>query len=403
MFLALAALVVSFVMMPVVYGLLTFGPAFPKYLQGPLLAHVWLNCAANALIMLGTLLLTGRLDRKVAGVLTLLLVVHGALAFLILTTRGLYSNQIMLAAVPVSALLSMAVMYVKHRSAKVRIALVGPDDGSVSQIPIGYDHIRDPGADLRDYDILLTPGVIDLSPEWARVLSRAMIAGKPVRHVAEYVEEEQGLVSIDHFDLDHLPGTGLNSYRASKRLMDISIVLVLLPVALPILATGALMVLISMGRPILFVQPRVGLGGKVFNIYKLRTMKISDVAHGTTTVKGDQRITPIGGFLRRFRIDELPQLLNVLKGDMSIIGPRPEWTLLSEKYSRDLPTYVYRHLVRPGITGWAQVRGGYASDLDETRTKVGHDLFYIKNLSLSLDIQILLRTVWTLLSGSGVR
>ncbi len=402
-FLALGAVIISIALMPVVYGLLTFGLAFPQVLQGALLVHVWLNCAANALVMLGALLLTGRLDRKLAGILTLVFVVHGALAFLILTTRGLYSNQIILTAVPVSAFLGAAVMYLKHRSARIRIALLGPDDAPTGQVRMTYDRIRDPGADLRSYDVLLTTSVIDLSPDWARVLSRAMIAGKPVRHVAEYVEEEQGLVSIDHFDLDDLPPTGLTSYRIRKRLMDLAIVIALLPVALPILAAGALAVLVSMGRPVLFMQPRTGQGGKVFQIYKLRTMHASAETHGATTVKGDLRVTPIGGFLRRCRIDELPQLLNVLNGDMSIIGPRPEWTLLSEKYSRDLPAYVYRHLVRPGITGWAQVRGGYASDLAETRTKVGYDLFYIKNLSFALDIQILVRTVWTLLTGSGAR
>lgn len=402
-FLALGAMVVSFALMPVVYGLLTFGFAFPRVLQGTLLAHVWLNCAANALVMLGALLLTGRLDRKLAGVLTLLLIVHGGLAFLILTTRGLYSNQIMLTAVPVSAVLGAAAMYLKHRSARVRIALLGPHDIPTGQVRIAYDRIRDPGADLRPYDVLLTTSVIDLSPEWARVLSRAMIAGKPVRHVAEYVEEEQGLVSIDHFHLDHLPPSGFTSYHVRKRLMDLAIVVAILPVALPILAAGTLAVLVTMGRPVLFVQPRTGQGGKVFRMYKLRTMQASAETHGATTVKGDLRITPVGGFLRRFRVDELPQLLNVLKGDMSIIGPRPEWTLLSEKYSRDLPAYVYRHLVRPGITGWAQVRGGYASNLAETRVKVGYDLFYIKNLSFSLDVQILLRTIWTLTTGNGAR
>ncbi|WP_339871552.1 sugar transferase [uncultured Brevundimonas sp.] len=396
-------MVVSFGLMPSVYGWLTFGLTdFPK-LQGPLLAHVWLNCAANALVMLSALLLTGRLDRKLAAVLTLIFIVHGALAFLILTTRGAYSNQIMLTAVPVSAVLGGAVMYLKHRSAPARVALLGPLDAPAGQVRIAYDRVEDPGTDLRSYDILLTTSVIDLSPEWARVLSRAMIAGKPVRHVAEYVEEEQGLVSIDHFDLDHLPSTGLTSYRIRKRIMDLAIVIALLPVALPILAIGAGAVLVSMGRPVLFVQPRTGEGGKVFRMYKLRTMQSLAEAHGIATVRADLRITPVGGFLRRFRIDELPQLLNVLKGDMSLIGPRPEWTLLSEKYTRDLPAYVYRHLVRPGITGWAQVRGGYASNLDETRVKVGYDLFYIKNLSFSLDIQILLRTIWTLLTGSGAR
>lgn len=403
LFLAIGAMIASVVMLPVVYGLLIYGFAFPQVLRGALLEHVWLNCAANALVMLGALLLTGRLDRKLAGVLTILLVVHGALAFLILTTRDIYSNQVMLTAVPLSAMLGAAVMYLKHRSAQVRIALLGPHDAPTGQVRIAYDWIMDPGTDLRSYDILLTTNVVDLSPEWVRVLSRAMIAGKPVRHLAEYFEEQQGIVSLDHFDLDHLPPTGLTSYRTRKRLMDLVIVLAILPIALPILAVGALAVLVSMGRPILFTQHRTGQGGIVFSMYKLRTMQHAAETCGTSTAKGDLRITPVGGFLRRFRIDELPQLLNVLKGDMSIIGPRPEWTLLSEKYSRDLPVYVYRHLVRPGITGWAQVRGGYASDLAETRTKVGYDLFYIKNLSFALDIQILFRTVWTLLTGGGAR
>lgn len=402
-FLAIVAMVVSFALMPVVYGLLTYGLTYPQHLQGPLLEHIWLNCAATALIMLGALLQTGRLDRKLAAVLTLLLIVHGGLAFLILTTRSFYSNQIMLTAVPVSAVLGSVVMYLKHRSTRIRVALLGPGDAPANRVRIAYDWIRDPEADLRPYDVLLTTNVIDLSPEWARVLSKAMIAGKPVRHLAEYVEEEQGIVSIDHFDLDHLPAAGLTSYRVRKRLMDLAIVVALLPVALPILAGGALAVLISMGRPVLFMQPRTGQGGKVFRIYKLRTMQTSAETHEAATVKGDLRVTPVGEFLRRFRVDELPQLLNVLKGDMSIIGPRPEWTLLSEKYSRDLPVYVYRHLVRPGITGWAQVRGGYASNLAETRTKVGYDLFYIKNMSFSLDVQILIRTVWTLLTGGGAR
>lgn len=398
-----AAMVSSFAVLPMVYGLLTYGLSFPQVMRGPVLEHVWLNCAANATVMLGALLLTGRLDRKLAGVLTVVLVVHGALAFLILTTREFYSNQILLTGVLVSALGGAAVMYVKHRYTPIRIALLGPQDAPTGQLPIAYDRILDPDEDLRSYDVLLTTSVIDLSPEWARVLSRAMIAGKPVRHMAEYVEEEQGIVSLEHFDLDHLPSTGLTSYRPRKRLMDVGIALAILPIALPILALGALAVLLSMGRPVLFTQQRTGQGGTVFNMYKLRTMQHSAESHGTSTVKGDLRVTPVGRFLRRFRVDELPQLLNVLKGDMSIIGPRPEWTLLSEKYSRDLPVYVYRHLVRPGITGWAQVRGGYASDLAETRTKVSYDLFYIKNMSFSFDLQILVRTLWTLATGGGAR
>jgi lipopolysaccharide/colanic/teichoic acid biosynthesis glycosyltransferase len=130
-------------------------------------------------------------------------------------------------------------------------------------------------------------------------------------------------------------------------------------------------------------------------------MLIND--HGDPELQKENRVTPVGRFLRKSRIDELPQLWNVIKGDMSIIGPRPEWTELGRGYEEQMPAYAYRHLVRPGITGWAQVRAGYAADLSETRVKVGYDLYYIKNFSLSLDVQILTRTVWTLLSGSGAR
>ena len=400
--LAAGALLFCFGVMPFAYTLLTGGSVLMD-LGGTRAAHIWPNCGANALVMLGALLVMGRQDRKLTAVLTLVLIVHGALAFLILTTRSPYSNQIMLTAVPASAVLGAALMYMKHRLTPLRVALLGPDDATVGQVRVAYDRIRDPAFDLRSYDVLLTTSVIDLSPEWAKVLSRAMIAGKPVRHVAEHMEEEQGIVSIDHFELDHLPAMGLTSYRTRKRLMDIGISLAVLPFALPILVAGAMAVLISMGRPIFFMQPRTGQGGRVFRIYKLRTMQAAGENHGGATVKGDPRITAVGAVLRRFRVDELPQLLNVLKGDMSIIGPRPEWTLLSENYSRDLPVYVYRHLVRPGITGWAQVRGGYASDLAETRTKVSYDLFYIKNMSFSFDLQILMRTLWTLLAGGGAR
>jgi lipopolysaccharide/colanic/teichoic acid biosynthesis glycosyltransferase len=211
------------------------------------------------------------------------------------------------------------------------------------------------------------------------------------------------LVSVDHFDLDQLPPTGLAAYRTGKRLIDIGIAVLSLPVALPTIAIGTAVVAVTMGRPVIFKQTRTGLGGKSFQIYKLRTMTNSSEALGSATTAGDMRITPSGQWLRRYRIDELPQIFNVLRGDMSIIGPRPEWTILSERYARELPAYEYRHLVRPGITGWAQVRGGYASDLEETRRKVGYDLFYIKNLSFGLDMQILVRTVGTVLSGFGVR
>jgi lipopolysaccharide/colanic/teichoic acid biosynthesis glycosyltransferase len=124
---------------------------------------------------------------------------------------------------------------------------------------------------------------------------------------------------------------------------------------------------------------------------------------GAATEVGDSRVTPVGRVLRRFRIDELPQLWNVLTGDMSLVGPRPEQPHLTENYTRALPAFAYRTLVRPGITGWAQLRSGYAANLVETRAKLTYDLYYIKNMSLTLDLKIALRTFWILLSGIGAR
>jgi len=179
---------------------------------------------------------------------------------------------------------------------------------------------------------------------------------------------------------------------------------ILLPLTAPILAVASMAVFGAMGRPIFFIQSRVGLGGREFQMVKLRTMT-AGAADGAVaaTVRNDPRVTPLGRWLRRFRIDEIPQFWNVLIGDMSLVGPRPEWTALAGVLEAQEPTFAFRHVVRPGITGWAQVKAGPAADLAETRVKLGYDLFYIKHLSFSLDLQILFRTVWVLATGGGVR
>ena len=363
-----------------------------------------MNALATGLVMLGSIKLRGRLDRKLAAVLVRVLLVHGSFAFLILLTRQFHSNTVMLTAAASSIFLGTLVMVAHHLVDSPRIALLGPWHSLVGEAGNRVEWIEHPAADLTRYDILLTSNLVDLSSEWSGPLSRAMLMGRQVRHVAEFVEESRGIVSIEHFNLEDLPAAGITSYRLRKRIIDVSITFLFLPIALPILLFGASIIFLTMGRPILFVQSRIGLGGRVFSMYKLRTMRIvGPVPFVVATVKNDPRITRVGRFLRRFRIDELPQLWNVLIGDMSVIGPRPEERFLSESYVEQLPAYVYRSLVRPGITGWAQVRAGYAGNLEETRTKLTYDLFYIKNFSFALDIQILLRTVWTLLSGGGVR
>jgi lipopolysaccharide/colanic/teichoic acid biosynthesis glycosyltransferase len=269
--------------------------------------------------------------------------------------------------------------------------------------PLG-EVITSPATDLSAYDVILVSFTESISNEWARALSRAMLAGSQVRHVGEYVEDVRGAVSVEHFELDQLSDVGLVSYRPVKRLMDIATVIFLSPVVIALVALGAVAVLVTMGWPLFFVQERVGLAGKPFRMWKLRTMlppKPGQSDHAA--VPGDRRVTRVGAFLRRFRIDELPQVWNVLRGEMSLIGPRPEAVAFHEDYLRDVPEYTYRNLVRPGITGWAQVCAPPSANANEARRKLAYDLYYVKRMSMFLDFQIAIRTIWTVTNGGGVR
>lgn len=406
--LAIPAAVMCFLIFPHVYGRAAFGPQYMRAFPGPYFDYVLLGCAANFAVILASAHLKGRFDRKLAAVLTRIFLIHGTLAFSILLLHLPYSNQIMIGGAITSVIIGSLYMYIEHIAVQDQIAVIGHKTPAFTRLCENYRGsvwvLEDPMVDVRDFDLVLTPGMTELTPEWALFVSRAMLSGVPVRHIAEFLEEADGIVSIEHFDLDHLPLGGLTSYRLRKRILDVALIIITAPITLTLAAAGALAVLCMSGRPVMFVQDRTGVSGESFPMFKLRTMRpvdANDIQQATS--KGDTRVTSEGAWLRRFRIDELPQLWNVLKGDMSIIGPRPEWTTLSDEYQKQFPAYAYRHLVRPGITGWAQVRSGYAADLDETKVKVGYDLFYIKNLSFSLDVQILLRTIMTLVTGKGAR
>ncbi len=407
--LAIPTTVLCFLVLPHVYGRVAFGSQYMLAYPGPFLNHVLLNCAANFATILLSAHLKDRFDRKLAAVLSRALLIHGALAFATLLLHLVYSSQVMIAGLVVSISFGSLYMYLEHITVRPRIAVLGAAGSqALDRLSERYGTdvrlLHDPEDDVRGCDLVLTPEMTELSPEWSAFVSRAMFSGVPVRHIAEFLEEAEGIVSVEHFEVEHLPVGGLTSYRLRKRLLDVTLIIATAPITVPLTIFGVLAVAITMGGPTFFVQSRAGVSGRPFRIYKLRTMRplLPEESLQATSL-GDSRITPMGAWLRRFRIDELPQLWNVLKGDMSIIGPRPEWTVLSDQYKKQFPAYAHRHLVRPGITGWAQVRSGYAADLNETKVKVGYDLFYIKNLSFSLDLQILARTIWTLMSGSGAR
>ncbi|MCU7491565.1 MAG: sugar transferase [Ignavibacteria bacterium] len=188
-----------------------------------------------------------------------------------------------------------------------------------------------------------------------------------------------------------------------KRLMDISISLIILLISLPV--TLIISVLIKLDSPgtVLYKQKRSGLNGKEFDIYKFRSMR-NDAEKSTGPVwsqKNDPRITRVGKFIRKVRIDEIPQMINVLKGEMSLVGPRPERPFFVEKLSQEIPLYKKRLKVRPGVTGWAQVKHKYDETIEDVKTKLRYDLFYIENMSLRMDFKILFRTVFVVLFGKG--
>lgn len=242
----------------------------------------------------------------------------------------------------------------------------------------------------------------ELSGEWQRFLAQCVLLDIPVLNLHQVEESLTGRIKIHHMYENNF-GSLMPSkpYIHFKQFVDSLASLLMLPLVLPVLALAAIAIKLDDGGSIFYSQQRVGYRGRLFNIYKLRTMK--ENAPTDTTASGDSRITRIGHFLRKTRIDELPQLLNVLKCEMSLIGPRAEYKKFADELERHLPFYQYRHIVKPGITGWAQVMQGYATGPEETRIKLEHDFYYIKNFSLSLDVLIAFKTVRTIFTGSGAR
>jgi lipopolysaccharide/colanic/teichoic acid biosynthesis glycosyltransferase len=195
----------------------------------------------------------------------------------------------------------------------------------------------------------------------------------------------------------------LTASRCWWRLLELCGAFALLFLALPILLTAAFAICVDSRGPALYRQTRVGRAGKAFEIYKLRTMHTDAEIDGRPrfATRSDPRITRVGGFLRRARIDELPQLLNVVRGDMSFIGPRPERPHFVQEYRRQIPGYAQRLAVKPGLTGLAQVRYRYTDDVAGTQCKLGYDLYYVRHRTLFLDLRILLATVHVVMTGRG--
>ena len=233
------------------------------------------------------------------------------------------------------------------------------------------------------------------------------LEGVSFEHLASVYEKYTGKIAVENLRPSWLifsPGFKKSQFlRVAKRSLDVGAALVGLVFGAPIMLLVAAAVRVSSPGPVLYRQERVGLRNQIFRVIKFRSMR-QDAEKGTGAVwatKGDSRVTPIGGFLRRTRLDELPQLWNVLRGDMSFVGPRPERPEFVSSLTEEIPFYGQRHSVRPGLTGWAQVRYTYGASREDAMEKLQYDLFYIKNMSIALDLFIIANTVKTVLMRRG--
>jgi len=338
------------------------------------------------------------------------LAAHGVIILFFLLSRLPYDRLALTGGFLLHVLWIYFAWFIGERRVRQKIAIV--PFGSAGQLTAiaGVDWLvmkRPRLADASRCNAIVADFAADLPDEWEAFLADSALAGRIVYQVKQLSESLTGRVELEHLSENSfgslLPARG---WFHLKGLADFIAAVAILPLALPLMAAVAIAIKLEDGGDVLFRQKRIGHAGKRITVYKFRTMKpveIADERRAAMTSDGDERVTRVGRFLRRSRIDELPQIFNILKWQMSWIGPRPEAEVLSVWYTSELPFYRYRHVVKPGISGWAQVNQGHVAEVDAVNEKLQYDFYYIKYFSPWLDLLILFRTIKTVLTGFGAR
>ena len=261
---------------------------------------------------------------------------------------------------------------------------------------------------LGDWQAIIVDPHHNSGPEEKRTLVSARLSGTPVVSLSDYYESNWYMVPLNHLTDDwFLRSQGFSMIgnplsKRVKRLIDVTLSILVLLLSVPVLLLCSILIKLSSRGPVFFRQTRVGLHGKPFTIFKLRTMRQDAEQSGAQWAKTDDpRVTWVGSFLRKSRLDELPQSWNVLKGDMSFVGPRPERPEFTSMLREDIPYYDLRHTVKPGISGWAQVIFPYGASKEDAIRKLQYELYYIKHQSLLLDLNIMVRTAFTVFQRAG--
>jgi lipopolysaccharide/colanic/teichoic acid biosynthesis glycosyltransferase len=332
-------------------------------------------------------------------------IAYSTIAVLLLLLRSDYS-RVQLFGSGLLAVLWMALAahfrarYLVRSYAVVPATLVGamPELGTCRWL--AFDDVEAQGLRV---DAIVADLNAGLSEHQLSALAGAAIAGVPVldrRYIVETLTGRTPLGGLAPNEFGALLPS--RQYLIVRRAIELGLTVLSLPLLVPLLLAVAGAVRLDTPGPVFFRQQRVGRRGRVFSMVKFRTMVHGAVGPSFTRA-ADPRVTRVGAVLRRCRLDELPQIVNVLRGEMSWVGPRPEALTLDDAYVRDIPHFALRGIVRPGVTGWAQINQGYAHDPDEMRSKLEYDLFYLKHCSLWLDLVIVLRTFAVVFSGTGAR
>jgi len=403
-------------------GALLFGALVPWLARGPLLPgnlfeHASVNTlAGNAVAVVIALWMRLSIEtypgiRRSAVIFPATLTGHGVVVAWFLLTRLPYDRLALMA----GFLLHLTWLYMLYIYAErnLRRTIMVVPFGAIAPLAridsVDWRTLRRPRlGDVRNKShAIVADFSAELPDEWEAFLADAALDGRIVYQVKQLWESLTGRVELEHLSENSfgslLPARG---YFYLKSAVDFAFAVAMLPLALPLMALIAVAIRLDGPGSILFRQKRIGHAGKRIIVYKFRTMRpgtIADEREAAMTGEEDDRITRVGRILRKLRLDELPQIFNILKWQMSWIGPRPEAEVLSRWYTSEIPFYRYRHVVKPGISGWAQVNQGHVANVDQVHEKLKYDFYYIKYFSPWLDVLIVFRTIKTMLSGFGAR
>ncbi len=338
---------------------------------------------------------------------SILLLSYMGIILVISATRVYYSRSYLLLSFLLSLLSLLTIGYIEDKHKKLRFVLLSDLSGNEAEDlgRLNIEFLKAIKPSENHYDGIVVNDIKNLSPEIARFIVTETLKGTPVYTFAELYASFLGRVPLEYIDPDLL-GTRASSsiYKGVKRIVELLIATIFFVPAAVIGLIIAISIKVDSKGPVFFIQERVGQNGRPFKLIKFRTMHNNSELDGPQFAKeNDSRVTKVGKVLRKTRLDELPQIINVIRGDMSFVGPRPEQIPFARQFEEKIPYYNLRYYLKPGLTGWAQINRGYTSGLDDTKEKLEYDLFYLRYESPWLDLLILFKTMKIVLTGFGAR